>query len=60
MDPALAASLDLIEVWVAAKLIHPGAGEEDLAVAQTKSRTSSPELYLVPLPELLCLYWQSY
>lgn len=55
MDRELAAPLHLIEVQVAAKLIHPGAGGKDLAVAQTKSPTSSPELCLMPLPELLSL-----
>lgn len=33
MDPELAAPLVLIEVWVIAKLIHPGAGENHWAVA---------------------------
>ena len=55
-DPDLAAHLDHIEGWVSAELIHPGAGEKNMAVAQTTPHTSSPGLYLVPLPELLCLY----
>jgi hypothetical protein len=33
MDPELAAPLDLIEVWVIAKLIHLGTGENHQAVA---------------------------
>lgn len=55
MDPEPATPLYLIQVWVAAKLIHPGAGGKDLAVAQTKPHTSSPELCLIPLPDLLSL-----
>lgn len=60
MRRGLAASLDLIEVWATAKLILPGAEENHLAATQTKSYTSSPELYLVPVPDPLCLYGLSY